>query len=154
MGFWGPLLRCPDSGGLLSYGLGHIKSSIPSWKWMFLVTGAITIFWWIAIYFLLPNSQIDAWFLKKEEKRIAVEMIRSNNTGIYNKTFKREQFVEAMLDVKTWLFCLLGFLINIPNSVATVYTFISFHISPLTLETSSETSLLQDLATLFLKQPW
>lgn len=121
MGFWFSFNGIAQIvGGLLSYGLGHIESGIESWKWMFLVTGALTTLWSIALFFLLPNSQIDAWFLNDEEKRIAVEMVRANNTGIYNKTFKMEQLVEALMDVKSWLFLLLGFLINIPNSVATV----------------------------------
>jgi MFS transporter, ACS family, allantoate permease len=126
MGFWFSFNGIAQIiGGLLSYGLGHIKSSIAPWKWIFLITGAITFFWSIAIWFLLPNSQIDAWFLNDDEKRISVEMIRDNNTGIYNKTYKKEQFIEAMLDIKTWLFLLLGFLINIPNSVVSVDTFLS-----------------------------
>lgn len=135
MGFWFSFNGVAQIvGGILSYGLGHIKSTIASWKWMFLVTGAITLLWSIALYFLLPNSQIDAWFLNNKEKRIAVEMIRSNNTGIYNKTFKKEQLVEAILDIKTWLLFILGFLINIPNSVASVCEHQTFAFTLLTLE--------------------
>ena len=85
---------------------------------MFLVTGALTTLWSVFLFFVLPNNQLDAWFLKGDDKRIALEMVRDNNTGIHNKTFKKEQFIEAVTDVKTWIMFLLNFLINIPNSVA------------------------------------
>jgi len=119
MGFWFSFNGVAQIlGGLLAYGLGHIKSSIASWKWMYLVIGAITAIWSVVLFFALPNNQLDAWFLKGDEKRIAIEMIRDNNTGIHNKTFKKEQFIESLTDVKTWWMFLLAFLINIPNSVA------------------------------------
>jgi MFS family permease len=118
MGFWFSFNGIAQIlGGILAYGLGHIKSSIASWKWMFLVTGAMTTLWSIALWFLLPNSQLDAWLLKGDEKRIALELIRNNSTGTHNKTFKKEQFIEALLDVKTWAWFLIGFFITIPNSV-------------------------------------
>lgn len=119
MGFWFSFNGVSQIvGGLLSYGLGYIKSSIASWKWMFLITGALTTLWPIYLFFALPNSQLDAWFLKDDEKRIAVEMIRDNNTGIHNKTFKKEQFIEALTDFKTWIWFITCFFVNIPNSVA------------------------------------
>jgi MFS family permease len=118
MGFWFSFNGVAQIlGGLLAYGLGHIQSSIESWKWMYLVIGAITAVWSVILFFALPNNQLDAWFLKGNEKRIAIEMIRDNNTGIHNKTFKKEQFIEAITDVKIWWMFLLAFLINIPNSV-------------------------------------
>jgi ACS family allantoate permease-like MFS transporter len=121
MGFWFSFNGIAQIlGGLLSYGLGHIKSGIASWKWMFLVTGAITTLWSIFLFFALPNSQMEAWFLKGDEKRVAVEMVRNNNTGIHNKTFKKDQFKEALTDPKTWMFFLISFFINIPNAISPV----------------------------------
>jgi len=96
-------------GGLLAYCLGHIKSSIESWKWMFIVTGALTTLWSNLIYFVLPASQLDVWFLKDDEKMIAIETIRDNNMGIHNRTFKKEQFIEALTDPKSWLWFLIYF---------------------------------------------
>lgn len=107
-------------GGLLSYGLGHIHVGIASWKWMFLTTGAISVLWAIIMWFLLPNNQGTAWFLNEEEKRAAVEMVRQNQTGIHNSEFHREQLVEALCDIKTWMFFLMALIWNVPNSIATV----------------------------------
>lgn len=109
-------------GGLLAYGLGHIHvNNIEPWKWMFIVTAAISILWSIILFVLLPDSQLTAWFLKSdEEKHAAIEMVRHNNTGIHSKTFKREQLVEAFLDPKVWMLFAMALIWNIPNSIATV----------------------------------
>ncbi|KAF7980220.1 hypothetical protein HWV62_39331 [Athelia sp. TMB] len=40
-----------------------------------------------------------------------------NQTGVENKLFKKEQFIEALIDPKTWLFALFTLLDNIPNSL-------------------------------------
>jgi MFS family permease len=137
MGFWFSFNGVAQIlGGLLAYGLGHIHSGIESWKWMYLVTGALTTCWSIFLFFVLPNNQIDAWFLKGDDKRIALEMIRDNNTGIHNKTFKKAQFIEALIDPKTWIMFLLNFLINIPNSVGSFGTLIISGFGYSSLETT------------------
>ena len=48
---------------------------------------------------------------------MAIERIRANQSGIENKTFKKHQFIEAITDLKTWLFVLFSCLDNIPNSL-------------------------------------
>ncbi|KAL5356742.1 major facilitator superfamily domain-containing protein [Aspergillus floccosus] len=108
-------------GGLLAYGLGHIRvNNIAPWKWMFIVTAALSILWSIILFVLLPDSQLTAWFLKSnEDKHAAIEMVRQNNTGIHSKTFKREQLVEAFQDPKVWMLFVMALIWNIPNSIAT-----------------------------------
>lgn len=106
-------------GGLLAYGLGHIKSSIDSWKWMFLVTGALSVLWSVALWFMLPDHQGKAWFLNEEEKLASIEMVRSNHTGIHSRKFQRGQLVEALTDIKTWVFTIMALVWNVPNSIAT-----------------------------------
>lgn len=91
-----------------------------SWKWMFLITAALTVFWSIYLILALPTSQATAKFLTDEEKVAAVEMVRDNNTGIHNKTFKSAQMKEAFLDPKTYIFFWFAFFGNLANSVSTV----------------------------------
>jgi hypothetical protein len=56
------------------------------------------------VRFIFPDSPLNAWFLTAEERIIAVSRLRVNQTGIENKHFKRDQFLEALRDPKTWLF--------------------------------------------------
>lgn len=105
----------------MAYGLGHIHAGgLAPWKWIYLIIAAITIIWSVVIYFFLPASQGSARFLNEEEKVAAVEMVRSNNTGIHNKTFKWSQFKEALLDPKSYFFFWFAFFGNLANSISTV----------------------------------
>lgn len=102
-------------GGLLGYGIGHIKGSLPSWKYEFLIIGALCSIWGVVLFFFLPDSPVTAPMLSQKERRWAVERLRENQTGVENKHLKRYQVIEAFKDPKLYLFFLLGFVGNVPN---------------------------------------
>lgn len=56
------------------------------------------------------------------EKVLAIERLRENRTGIENKTFKRAQFWETMLDLRTWLVAVIIIAGNIPTGICGVYS--------------------------------
>lgn len=104
--------------GFLSFGVLHIKNSrLHPWQWFMIITGIMTLFLAISFWLLFPDSPTTAWFLTHEERKIAVERIKVNQTGIGNKKFKMEQVIECMKEPKTWLFALFSCLDNIPNSL-------------------------------------
>nr|QFR37092.1 MFS transporter [Cyberlindnera americana] len=94
-------------GGFLAYGLGHISSGIPSWKWFYILYGIITFFWSIIVFFRLPDSIPNAYFLNDREKFIAVERIRRNKTGVKNEVFKKHQMIEALCDPQIMLLAII-----------------------------------------------
>ncbi|KAI9045385.1 putative MFS allantoate transporter [Aspergillus affinis] len=102
-------------GGLLGYGIGHIKGALPSWKYEFLVIGALCSIWGIVMFIFLPDSPVSAPGLNQRERRVAVERLRDNQTGIENKHLKPRQVLEAFLDYKMYFFFTLGLVCNIPN---------------------------------------
>lgn len=102
-------------GGLIGYGIGHIRGSLPSWRYEFLIVGACCCTWGIVLLLFLPDSPVSAKFLSQTEKRMSVERLRENQTGVENKHFKLYQVKEAALDYKTYLFFLIGLVANIPN---------------------------------------
>lgn len=87
-------------GGLLGYAIGNIKGSLPSWKYEFLIIGALCCIWGVVMFIFLPDSPVTAKGLSMKEKRLAVERLSSNQTGIENKHLKGYQVKEAVLDVK------------------------------------------------------
>ena len=106
-------------GGLVAYGFatgsakGHF--TIAPWKAFFVFTGCLTIcmgllFWWI-----VPDNQLNARWLSKKDRLLAVERVRVNQQGIGNKTFKAYQFKEALLDPLTWAFFFFALIVDIPN---------------------------------------
>ena len=54
----------------------------------------------------MPDSPANALLLTREERIAAIERIRDEQSGTENKRLKKEQVVEALLDVRTWLIVL------------------------------------------------
>ncbi|KAF3407313.1 hypothetical protein DPV78_001090 [Talaromyces pinophilus] len=102
-------------GGLLGYGIGHIRGALPSWKYEFLIIGALCSAWGIIMFIFLPDSPVTAKGLTLRERRIAVERLRENQTGIENKHLKPYQIWEAFTDYKLYMFFFLGVVCNVPN---------------------------------------
>ncbi|KKA18950.1 MFS allantoate transporter [Rasamsonia emersonii CBS 393.64] len=106
-------------GGLVAYGIAvgtrEHGSAIEPWKIVFLVTGLLTIALGVTFLYLIPDNQLNARWLTKEDRVLAVERVRVNQQGIGNKHFKMYQFKEALLDPMTWAFVLYALLADIPN---------------------------------------
>ncbi|PYH36335.1 MFS allantoate transporter [Aspergillus neoniger CBS 115656] len=102
-------------GGLLGYGIGQINGALASWKYEFLIIGALCALWGILITIFLPDSPVNARTFSTRERRLTIERLRDNQTGVENKTLKPTQVLEALLDWKVWVFLLLGLSGNIPN---------------------------------------
>ncbi|KAJ6014974.1 hypothetical protein N7540_009565 [Penicillium herquei] len=106
-------------GGLIAYGIavGTAKhgSSIEPWKIIFLVTGLLTIVLGFVFLWMIPDSQLNARWLSKEDRVLAVARVQVNQQGIGNKHFKMYQVKEAVLDPMTWAFFFYALIADIPN---------------------------------------
>lgn len=101
--------------GIASFGIGHIQSSLASWRLIFLIWGAITTAWGVILALLLPGSPFTTKWLTDAERVVALNRVKGNKTGVENKEFKMKQFFEAMTDLKTWLLFLFAVASNAPN---------------------------------------
>ncbi|KAL8943398.1 MAG: hypothetical protein Q9216_001107 [Gyalolechia sp. 2 TL-2023] len=102
-------------GGILGYGIGSIKGSLPSWKYEFLIIGALCSVWGIVMFIMLPDSPVTAKLLTVKQRRMTIERLRENQTGVENKHLKGYQVKEAFMDYKLYFFFILGVVGNIPN---------------------------------------
>ncbi|MCJ1483443.1 hypothetical protein MMC06_003610 [Schaereria dolodes] len=106
-------------GGLVAYGIAHGTaihgSSIAPWKIVFLFTGLLTATIGCLFLFFMPDNQLNARFLSKDDRRLAIERVRVNQQGIGNKHFKLYQLKEALLDPMTWAFTFYACAADIPN---------------------------------------
>ncbi|KGO77856.1 Major facilitator superfamily domain, general substrate transporter [Penicillium italicum] len=101
---------------LLAYGLGHVKDHVGPWRWMFIVLGCATFVWGFAVWTLLPDSISKAKFLTEEERQFASNRVVVAGTGATEETaWKWDQFVECLMDPKTWLIFGLELCTQIPN---------------------------------------
>jgi sugar phosphate permease len=89
--------------GLISFGVYHIKpDKIAPWRIFMIIFGIMTLIVGVCFWFFIPNSPMSARFLTHREKIIAIERLRGHNSGIENKTWKKDQFLEALTDWKPW----------------------------------------------------
>ena len=128
--------------GAISYNLfvNADSYSMEAWKLLFIITGVLTIALGFLIMAHIPDTPTKAWFLTEEEKYLVVQRIRSNQQGFGNKHFKKDQFIEAITDIQTWLFAIFTISNNIPNGAVT--NFSSILISGMGYSTS-ESLLMQ-----------
>ena len=66
------------------------------------------------MFIFLPDSPVTARGLTLREKRIAVDRIRENQTGVENKHLKPYQILEAFMDYKLYMFFILGIVCEFP----------------------------------------
>lgn len=100
-------------GSLMSFAIGHVKSPhIKAWQLVFIIPAIFTILTGPLLLWLLPSTIQDAPWLNEREKIVAVERVRSNQTGTGSKEFKTSHLKEAMWDPKTWLLVATSVLLN------------------------------------------
>lgn len=68
------------------------------------------------MFIFLPDSPVNAPGLTKRERRIAVDRIRENQTGVENKHLKPYQILEAFKDYKLYMFFILGVVCKLNTS--------------------------------------
>lgn len=99
----------------VGYGIGQINGALESWRYEFLIVGALCSFWAIILFLLLPSSPTTFWGFTSQEKLLLIARVRHNQTGVEKRDINSVQIREAYLDYKTWIFTLLGFVSAIPN---------------------------------------
>lgn len=67
------------------------------------------------MFIMLPDSPVTAKFLTPKQRRMAIERLRENQTGVENKHLKWYQVREAFADFKLYMFFLIAVVANIPN---------------------------------------
>ncbi|WOO79258.1 putative transporter [Vanrija pseudolonga] len=107
---------------LLSWALGHVKSDkIHEWQLLFIIVGVITVFTAPVIWFMVDSDIPSARFLTEQEKAMAIERLRANQTGTGSNEFKWSHVGEAFYDVKTYLWLFMSLLLNIGASVTNAF---------------------------------
>ncbi|KAK2604212.1 hypothetical protein N8I77_007160 [Diaporthe amygdali] len=95
-------------GGIIAWGVSHyVGHEILPWQLLFLVLGCLTCVWGLFIGWWLPDTPMKAKCFNEDEKRLMVERVRANETGIQNKVYKRYQAIEAITDPIVWLYVTL-----------------------------------------------
>lgn len=112
----------PQFGSLLSYGLAKIQSdTLRPFQIIFLFCGLLTVVFSIVVFIWLPDSPMQARFLKGDDKLLAVERLRMNQMGISSGVWRWDHVKEAFLDLKTWLWFGMLTAVSIPSGGITTF---------------------------------
>lgn len=104
-------------GGLLAYCFTLIEdAALRNWEILFLTYGCITVVWGIFLFFYTPDSPMSAKCFSEEDKKLMIERVRSNQTGLQNRKFKKEHLYEALKDPQAYCFFFIQFLTSLPTS--------------------------------------
>src|ERR1700712_5316593 len=104
-------------GGLLAYCFTLLQHGpLKNWQALFITYGGIAILWGAFVMFWMPDSPMRAKCFTEEDKFLMVERVRSNQTGMQNRTFRKEQMIEALQDPQTWCYGLIALCTTLPTS--------------------------------------
>lgn len=105
-------------GGLLAYCFTLIGGDkvLKSWQALFLTYGCISVLWGMFVIWYMPDSPMRAKCFTEEDKRLMVERLRSNQTGIQNRKFHAYQMWEAFCDPQMWCYCAVQMFTTLPTS--------------------------------------
>lgn len=104
-------------GGLLAYCFSLIKTGpIKSWQALFICYGCFSVLWGVFVLFWMPDSPMRAKCFTEEEKKLMVERVRSNQTGLQNKKFRAYQVKEAFTDPQLYCHMLIAICTTLPTS--------------------------------------
>ncbi|PIA97330.1 putative transporter [Cercospora beticola] len=83
-------------------------NSLSGWQWLFIIQGAFSIAVAIVAIFVLPDSPLKTRWLTHEERQLAHHRIFDDTTGRRSEDSSVWKGLrEAVMDPKTWLFCLM-----------------------------------------------
>ncbi|CAG8891877.1 unnamed protein product [Penicillium egyptiacum] len=105
-------------GGLLAYCFTLIGGDkvLKSWQALFLAYGCLSVIWGVFVIWWMPDSPMRAKCFSEEDKRLMVERLRSNQTGIQNRTFHAYQMWEAFRDPQMYCYCAVQIFTTLPTS--------------------------------------
>jgi ACS family allantoate permease-like MFS transporter len=110
-------------GSAIAYGFFkremNIGTPIAGWRLMLITIGVITIVLGVAVILHIPDTPAQAWFLNEQERLQVVERIRDNKQGFGNRHFKKDQLIETITDIRTYLLFFYCIASNVPNGGTT-----------------------------------
>ncbi|ATY66974.1 nicotinic acid plasma membrane transporter [Cordyceps militaris] len=109
-------------GGLLASAVSNIHAGgLPSWSWLFIIEGLLTIVLVPVIYAVFPKDPRTAWFLNEEERRVISLRFELNPHLSMNEAFSWPKILSAFKDPKMYLHSILEFSVSL-----SLFSFMTF----------------------------
>ena len=104
------------------YGFGRIHSStLYRYQIVYLFFGLLTIAIGLITYWWAHDSPGEARFLSPEDRLKAVDRLKANQQGIVSHKFNWKHVIEAVTELKYWLYMIMVIAVNAGASVSSVF---------------------------------
>ncbi|KAI1336698.1 MFS transporter [Xylariaceae sp. FL0016] len=104
-------------GGLVAFIFSHVpdESKVKSWQALFMFHGLVAICWGVIVLLIMPDSPMKAKCYSEEDKKLMIERVRGNRTGVQNKKFRKEHVYEALKDPQVYGFIGIQLFTTLPS---------------------------------------
>ncbi|TFK82621.1 MFS general substrate transporter [Polyporus arcularius HHB13444] len=85
-------------GGLLAFGIQHARTTIATWRVLFIIEGIPSILLGVAAIFFLPDRPEETRFLTEEERKVALERMNRGTTADTGRVLQKKHIVMAFKD--------------------------------------------------------
>lgn len=101
--------------GLLAFGVFRIKNtSLYSWRYLFLIEGALTVLFSIFAFLYLPRNAAQSGFLNEEEKKLAFHRIQVDSSSVVNEEFNLRDSLGIFRQPTTYAFLAIEMCLGVP----------------------------------------
>ncbi|KAF2731715.1 MFS general substrate transporter [Polyplosphaeria fusca] len=94
---------------------------LSGWQWLFLVEGIVTIAFGVALFWILPDFPPQAKWLTEREKAFIQARLPGNAPQSSETNFRLREIVDALKDIRLWLFTLIWALMTVGTSGVRFY---------------------------------
>ncbi|KAJ7704498.1 putative MFS transporter [Mycena rosella] len=110
-------------GSLISWGFQQVPhEALSGWRIMFVVLGCVTAAAGVWALISLPDSPMEVAWLTESEKRVAIQRVAANQTGIKHTHFKWQHLQELIMDPQMWFLTAMTVLPSMSSGVITFYS--------------------------------
>ncbi|CAE6519421.1 unnamed protein product, partial [Rhizoctonia solani] len=93
-------------GGLIAYGVQHIRSGVATWRILFLIEGIPTVLVGLTAFLVLPSRPETTKQLNETERELALSRLRREVAAEENK-INWKHVIASLTDYKAWIVCLI-----------------------------------------------
>lgn len=110
-------------GAACAYGISYIDNAhgIHSWKWPYIIWGALTVLFGIICFFFLPDTPYSFMFRLTNEEKVIVAERNRDNCVVRVQKIKMHHVWEALREMRLWLICLACFFNNLLTGGVVVF---------------------------------
>ncbi|KAI0716558.1 major facilitator superfamily domain-containing protein [Earliella scabrosa] len=99
-------------GGLIAFAIQNARTSIASWKLLFIVEGAPSVVMGILCFFVLPNRPEETSVFNEEERKLALERVNRESRADVGRMLQKKHIVAAFTDWRVYVGGIIYFAAN------------------------------------------